>query len=181
MSILNHWRYRHILATLEDSLNLQRRASRGRTIGDQIANIIAYGIIINTNKGRDPDGKRLAPLSKRYLRWKIRHGFNPAILHQTDHMMSFQQVKGIVVISKDAMTMFYGLDPWAQKKAEYAHEGKVGGKSGRTGVMAMFSNLWDRPPREFYGIDKETDKDIEAFCDKEIDALIMSLGATRRP
>jgi hypothetical protein len=163
MSILNHWRYRSILNHMEGAMNLQRRSSRGGSLGDKIATLIAYGIILNTNKGKDTDGRRLAPLKPKYLRWKIRNGFNSAILYMTNQMMGFSQVKGIVVVSRDAMTMFYGIDPFAQAKAEYAHEGNKG-----------------RPKREFYGIDKETDKDIEAFCDHEIDALIMSLGARRR-
>lgn len=162
-AIFSSWRFQSIVDALGDSLNLQRRGITGRRIGDAIADIIAYSIIVQVDKGLDPQGGRLPKLSRSWLLWKFLHGKNLALLHENDLMMEFRQVRGMVVISKDAMTMFYGVTPHEIEKASWTQEGQPG----------------HRPPREFYDINKDGWNKVDQYCDAEIDAQIMSLGATR--
>ncbi len=143
----------------------------GKRLGDAIAAIIAWGIIRQVDMGLEPDGYRLAPLNQKYLRWKILHGKNPALLHKDNEMMKFNEVRGLVVVSSNSMSMFYGIDWDCIEKASWTHEGKLA--TGSTQWLA-------RPPRPFYDINKVTWDDIDCYLDNEMDSAIMSMGAVRK-
>lgn len=162
-------------------LDMQRSGTRNKAIGDALADIIATSIVRQVDVGKQPDGQRLAPLSRRWLLWKMTHGKNSAILHEDDHMMDLKQVKGIVVISKDAMTMFYGLDADAWAKAQYAEEGQINSRGVLHGLAGhkVPRSGWNRPPRPFFDLNANTWDRIDDYLDAEIDAEIMGLGARR--
>ncbi len=173
-AIFSSWRFQHVVNVLGDSLNLQRRGIAGQPLGQIIADIIAYSIVRQVDKGLNPQGQRLPKLSKSWLAWKVRHGKNPALLHEDNLMMDFRQVRGMVIVSKDAMSMFYGITPGEADKAFWTHEG-----ARSHGMPGLFG--WHRPPREFYDINKEGWDGVDRYCDAEIDAVIMGLGARTLP
>ena len=179
-AIFSSWRFQSIVHILYESLNLQRRGITGRSVGDVIADIIAYSIIVQVDKGLNPDGQRLPKLSRSWLVWKMLHGKNPALLHEDDLMMDFRQVRGMVVISKDKMSMFYGITPAEIDKAFWTQEGAVGGGVYRVVGQGSITG-WHRPPREFFGINRDGWNKVDEYCDKEIDAVIMGLNAKRLP
>jgi hypothetical protein len=141
-SIQNSWMYKNLLDDLLHALDLQRQGVHGKRIGDRIADMIAEGIIRWSDAGKQPDGSRLAPLSRKYLLWKVLHGKNPAILHKEDKMMQFAQVKGVVIVASDRMSMFYGIDPDCIDKAYWTQEGRT---NRGHGMPALFGG-WFRPP-----------------------------------
>lgn len=173
-AIFSSWRFQHVVNVLGDSLNLQRRGFTGRSVGDVIADIIAYSIVAQVDKGLDPQDRRLPPLSRSWLVWKTMHGKNPAILHEDDLMMAFREVRGMVVVSKDAMSMFYGISPAEIDKAFWAHEGARG-----HGMPGLFG--WHRPPREFFDINRDGWNKVDQYLDAEIDSVIIGLGGRSLP
>lgn len=102
------------------------------------------------------------------------HGKNPAILHEDDLMMAFREVRGMVVVSKDAMSMFYGISPAEIDKAFWAHEGARG-----HGMPGLFG--WHRPPREFFDINRDGWNKVDQYLDAEIDSVIIGLGGRSLP
>lgn len=165
-AFLPRWTFGWLAGELGRALEMDARVYQGRTFGDALAAAIAASIVDQAMREKDPDGKVHKRLSPRYAAWKARHGKMLTINFMDDKMLDTRELKGIVAVSKDRMTMTYGVTEAARNKATWAHEG---------------NRKRNRPKRPFYGIDKDGWKFVDAMCDARIDQHIQSLGARHVP
>lgn len=154
------------IETLSTPLHMKRRVGGGPPLGEVLIEVIALGILRRTLADQtDAKGKPYAALNEKYLRWKINQGFSQLKNVQTGKMISLDELKGQVTVQANLATMTYGRSEATRQLAEWATEGRKGGKGGR-------------PPRPFYDLSKDDEKRIDAACERAIEATIRELGGS---
>jgi hypothetical protein len=162
--IASSWQFRHLVAALGDSFNMTETTYSGRPLGYEVADLIAIGILVQSQAGKAPNGQAWKALTAKYLAWKISKGYDTRRNFMTGRMLDYLQIRGTVMLMKDGMTMRYGLTSFEQLKAEWTSEGTRHNK---------------RPARPFYDLSKDTCDSLDIFLDKHLDWYIVSLGARR--
>lgn len=156
----NFHEIRAALFGLGQTLNLRRRLPGGRRLGDELLDTAGLSIAHRTvDQQKGPDGATLPPLREAYRRWKRRHGYSPKTLVRTGGMTDPVQVSGQHTVTSTTATMEAGLDEATKEKVEYAEEGHG-----------------NRPPRHWYDLDKEGEKEVDDLIDGVIDQQIKAMG-----
>ena len=151
---------RRTVGGLGQTLNLRRRSHGGR-LGDVLTTRVAEAIVYRSMaKQTDPGGRLWKRLSRRYLQWKIKHGYSPLRNVMTEEMMTVEQVRGHVTITANLATMTAGLDEFVQQKVEWAEEGQP---------------EKNRPKRPFMDLGKEGEQAVDEVVTTAIDEHLRSL------
>jgi len=138
------------------------RSSRGHRVGDEMANIVAVGIIQRTEHEQlGPDGGPLPRPSRRTLLRKARKGYSLKIGVETGEMLSFEEIKGQVTIDANTVVMTAGTDEETRDKVDWFTKGDP---------------KRNRPARKFYELDDRITGNLDDYAEEVIEAKIRDLG-----
>ena len=133
------------------------RKSLGETIVERSAEAIIHRSL---GEQTDPNGRPWKKLSPGYLRWKIKNGYSPLKNELTGEMLSYEQVRGKVVISDNAAQMTAGTDEFVQDKVEWTEEGQP---------------EKNRPKRRFYDLGEKGEAALDDVVNQAIDNTLRTL------
>lgn len=147
---------------LGQALNLRRRAPGGRRLGDEAVSVMAAGIQRRVLEQQlDANGKPLAPLARRYALLKARRGLDPRVAVATGETTSLEELEGRATVTKNAAIVDVGKSEEVREKLEWLAEG---------------DHARNRKQRPIVGIDKPTEKDLDALANETVDAAVKAAG-----
>ncbi len=121
-------------------VNFRTALPGGRNLGEVAAELVAVGVYNRSVNGQtDASGAPWQPLSPKYLAWKAANGYSTRKNIKTGRMLSLEEIRGQVKVTKNFVTITYGLSNETRLLAEWATEGQ-----SRT----------NRPPRPFFDMDE---------------------------
>lgn len=151
---------------LSGCLNFRRPLRGGRRLGDEIADVIAAGIVARTlDDQKGSDGGPLKANRGRYGRRKRSRGLAVGVGLRGDQvggeMLGAEAVRGQVAIGQDYLVLTAGRDAEEQAKIDYFSSGNPAN---------------DQPARDFIGLDNRIVGGIDDACDEAVDDAIKALG-----